>query len=365
MKQQSSNIIKDYYNYTDRFLSNIVKYYDVTKPMQIEFQPGLHCDLYRCPHCYGDGQKQMPNIIYLDSYIKIIDELKHLDPKPLIQFAGINTEPTTHPDFVEIIKAVKESGFICGVHTKGYRLNSKLIDALTNDCNNIESFVTISLDASNSKDYVDVHNIAQKKKDKFKNISDDYFGIVINNIKNLHKIREKKQSKLKINIAYLLFEQNKTTDDIDEVVDLLEDYSDVIRFSIPQIRNDGIIMDNYLTNDKSELLERLNNKYINNKKIKILIQSDMMSHKTTFKKCNAQKFQAVVDKSGNVFPCPQVPLKNYKWLTYGNVNQSSFLEILTSMERRKLFDADVDTELKCRICDRKDESININLEKIS
>jgi len=364
MKMQSSNTIKDYYNYTNRFLSNMVQYYDVTRPMQIEFQPGLHCDLYRCPHCYGDGQKQMPNIIYLDYYIQIMDELKHLDPKPLLQFAGINSEPTTHPDFVEIIRAAKERGFICGVHTKGYRLNSKLIDALTNDCNNIESFITLSLDASNTKDYVDVHNIAQKKKDKFKNTSNDYFGIVINNIKKLHKMREEKQSKLKINIAYLLFDQNKSFSDIKEIIDLLGDYSDVIRFSIPQIRNDGIIMDNYLRNDRSELLDRLNKKYINNKKIKILTQTDMMSHKTTFKRCNAQKFQAVVDKSGNVFPCPQVPLKNYKWLIYGNVKKTPFLKILNSIERRKLFDADVDTELKCRICDRKDESININLENI-
>ena len=51
----------------------------------------------------------------------------------------------------------------------------------------------------------------------------------------------------------------------------------------------------------------------------------MISHKTTFKKCYAQMFEAVVDKSGNVFPCPQVPLKNYEWLAYGNVKEKPFL----------------------------------------
>ena len=80
--------------------------------------------------------------------------------------------------------------------------------------------------------------------------------------------------------------------------------------------------------DKEEIKEKLNQKYSNNPKIRILTQTHMISHKTTFKKCYAQMFEAVVDKSGNVFPCPQVPLKNYEWLAYGNVKDKPFLDIL-------------------------------------
>jgi len=360
----------DYYDYIGDFYSRLdsqnmtLENYDLLKPLQVELQPGLHCDLYRCPYCYGEGQKQMPSYIRAETYIKILDELKNSEAKPLIQFAGINSEPTTHPDIVELVSAVKKRGFIFGMHTKGYRMNEDLRDAFTRDYHDVESFVTLSIDASNSRDYVKIHNLNSKQKDKFGNTSAEYFDKVKNNIRKLYELREKRGSKLRINIAYLLFEQNKIEEHLERVFELFENYCDVLRFSIPQTRNDGMVLDNYLGKDRKSFIERLNEKFSSNPKVRVLTHTHMISHKTTFKKCYAQKFIATVDKAGNVFPCPQVPLKNYEWLIYGNVKETSFLDILNSTNRKKMMDWDVDKDMKCRICDRKDEAINIELNKI-
>jgi radical SAM protein with 4Fe4S-binding SPASM domain len=78
-----------------------------------------------------------------------------------------------------------------------------------------------------------------------------------------------------------------------------------------------------------------------------------------------QRFQAVIDKSGNVFPCPQVAVTPYRNLCYGNIRERRLSELLVAEERRRLFEMDIDTEMKCRICDRKDESLNVALHNLS
>ena len=104
-------------------------------------------------------------LVKAETYIKVFDEINGI--VPLIQLSGIKTEPTTHPDIVDIVRGIKEREFICGLHTKGYRLNSELRDVLTDDKHDLETYVNISLDCSNSKDYTEIHDIAKNKKDKF------------------------------------------------------------------------------------------------------------------------------------------------------------------------------------------------------
>ena len=74
-------------------------------------------------------------------------------------------------------------------------MNGDLRDAFTDDYNDVESFVTFSLDASNIKDYTKIHDIAPKKKDKLGNISSQYFdfeaAIVFNAISDFPPIIDK------------------------------------------------------------------------------------------------------------------------------------------------------------------------------
>lgn len=333
---------------------------NINQVSQVEFQPGSHCDLYRCPHCYGHGQAQMDGHLELEQYKRVLDEIQGY--VPLIQISGVATEPLTHPQIIEIIRAAKERGFHCGLHTKGYRLTPELIDLLTDDVLDRESFITISVDAAESKDYIKVHHIDTCQTDIFRHNAENYFEIVLKNIKDLYTMRQAKGSNLRINIAHLLFKQNSSLNQLDRFIELFGQYCDVIRFSLSQKTNYGKTP-NSISEEERTVIKKLKSKYRNNPKVSILSMTDV-GHNTFFKKCYAQRFQAVVDKAGNVFPCPQTALKDYEWLAYGNIKNDSLKNILFSETRTKLFDADVDSVMRCRICDRKDEDINITIDRL-
>jgi len=332
---------------------------NINQVSQVEFQPGSHCDLYRCPYCYGHGQAQRDGNLELEQYKKVLDEIHGY--VPLIEISGVATEPLTHPQIIEIIRAAKEREFHCGLHTKGYRLTPELIDLLTDDVLDREPFITVSVDAAASKDYIKVHDIDTCRTDIFRHNAENYFEIVLKNIMDLYSMRQAKRSKLRINIAHLLFTQNSSLNKLDRFIELFGQYCDVIRFSLPQKTNNGKAPD-FILKERS-VIKKLKSKYRNNQKVRILSTTDA-GHNTFFKKCYAQSFQAVVDRAGNVFPCPQTALKDYEWLAYGNIKNDSLKNILFSEARTKLFDANVDSVMKCRICDRKDEDINITIDRL-
>ncbi len=326
---------------------------------QVEFQPGFHCDLYRCPHCYGNGQNLMDGDLELRHYISVLDEIK--EQVPLIQISGVKTEPLTNPITSDIIQEIKNRNFGCGLHTKGYRLNSDIIDLLTDDVEDRESFITVSIDANESDEYIKLHDIDTSRKDALGIKAENYFQIVANNIEKLWMVRESKNSKLRINIALLILDGNHSIDKLNTFIDLFQKYTDVIRFSIPQNTNTG--SEPYLSSNRRQLIKTLRQNYGDDRKIKILTATDS-DHNTYFAKCYAQLFQAVIDKAGNVFPCPQTAVKEYRNLIYGNIKNSSFSEIIFSRQREAIKESEVDKELECRICDRKDEEINIVMEQL-
>ena len=60
---------RDHFNYSEELLRRLVSFHDITKPFQLEIQPGVHCDLYKCPHCYGLTQGQMRGLVKAETYI--------------------------------------------------------------------------------------------------------------------------------------------------------------------------------------------------------------------------------------------------------------------------------------------------------
>ena len=96
----------------------------------------------------------------------------------------------------------------------------------------------------------------------------------------------------------------------------------------------------------------------------IILKFDYSEHDKSFNTCWSQRFNITIDKAGNVFPCPQVALSNYNHISYGNIREKNIWEIWNSRKRQSILNMKVDEEMKCRVCDRKDENINIELEKI-
>ncbi len=350
----------DVFNYGDHFFVKLVQMHDPGRPLQVEFHPGIHCDLYRCPHCYGHGQKRTAGPLLTASDVaRVLDDLDDIDP--LIQMSGVATEPLTHPEAAAMIREIRGRDFRLGLHTKGYRLDEACALALTEGQS--ECFVTVSLDASNNRDYVRLHDIPADRRDgAFRTLGETYFDTVKRNMRRLHRLRVCKRSPLKLRAGFLLFADNSGEDSLNEAVDEFSQYCDLVRFSIPQDRNDGKRLA-HVPVARRALLDRLTRRFAGHPKVRILDETHNPSRSPCFDRCSAQRFQVVIDKCGYVYPCPQVSLASYSWLSFGNVKTVSLAELLSAPTRRALFDMDVDGKLRCqRICDRKDDAINAELE---
>ena len=335
------------YNYVADLFHRLIKNTDF--PMQVELHPGSECGGMHCRYCYGKGQKLNNSLLTIKDYVNLLTDIE--GKTNLIDISGIASDPLSYPDIHELIELIKEKRFNYGIHTKGYLLNNNLSRLLHNGTTE-GNFITLSIDSANPQTYNRLHGIHENKY---------AFEKVLDKIKFLKQEKENKNSKLRINIGYLLFQENSSCEEIEKFIEIFKPLVDVLRFSIPQVPNIanpiGYIKDKDIKT-KLQMLKKYERENI------ILLKFDYSEHDKSFNTCWSQRFNITIDKAGNVFPCPQVAVSNYNHISYGNIREHTIWEIWNSKRRQNILNMDVDQEMKCRVCDRKDENINIELEKI-
>lgn len=99
-----------------------------THLMNITVEITSTCNL-KCCHCYVDDRlaQQQQRHLSLDDIKCIINQVKELNTITVTLTGG---EPMAHPNFAEIIKFIKESGFIAFLKTNGTLINSSNIDII-------------------------------------------------------------------------------------------------------------------------------------------------------------------------------------------------------------------------------------------
>ena len=339
------------YNYFDDFIKKLI--ICNAAPIQVELQPGVGCGGYNCKFCYGYGQELAKGSeLTQEDYFRLLDDIKKT--VKFITLAGIKSDPLNNPHAYDIIQRIKENGFRLGIHTKGLLLNQN-ISNLLNANTAFGDFITFSIDASDSAVYNDLHGLPPKA---------NFFAKVHENIKHLYERKKLTKSDLNVNVSYLFFKKNSLKEQIGKFVEMFGDISDAIRFSMPQIPNKAGKKPNYYLSSSKEMqktVASLQKKYPH-KKIFFLDFADD-AHETDFKYCYAQRFLAVIDHCGYVYPCPQITTMPFNQITYGNIKNKGFWEIWNSDNRKKIIETEVD-KLACRICDRKDETLNIKLNEL-
>jgi radical SAM protein with 4Fe4S-binding SPASM domain len=347
----------DVFDFPSHFFHRLAQAHDPAAPIQIEIQPGLHCDLYKCPHCYGFGQRSMAGepltVAEIDRALADV-----LIARPTVILSGVTTEPLTYPAAAELIRAIRGHRLPLGLYTKGRRLDESVRLALVEPGE--ETFITVSIDSVGHKDYLARHGVSPDSYDQLGATGNDYFDLVLDNLAQLKKERDACGSSAQIRGAFLLFE-NASVETVNRAVDLVGPHVDLLRFAFPQVRNDGK-MPGALPAARSELLKKLAKAFEGEPKVKILISHSDPERASSFHRCWAQRFQVTIDKAGNVFPCSEVAVQPYRHLTYGNIRKQPLSDLLRSDTRRALFDLDIDRDMRCRVCNRRDEAINLTLE---
>jgi radical SAM protein with 4Fe4S-binding SPASM domain len=342
------------FDYADHFLYQLVRRHDPGQPMQIELHPGLHCDRYQCPHCFGHGQRPLAGqVLGAEEIAGALDEMAQCNP--LIIMSGVTTEPLTHPQAAAVIDAIRSRNLRLGLYTKGLRFDAACTEALLQG--DAECFVTFSLDAFNSADYQALHAIRPGGAGRGEGTpGEGYFDRVCANIRALYAAKQRRGHHTQVRIAILLFRENITADLESDLLPLT-DMADLVRIAVAQDRNDGARVQN-LPHDREIVLNRLAARFAGHRKIRVLADTAVPVRDTSFTRCHTQRFQVTIDKSGNLYPCPQVAVAPYRQLAYGNLRNGGLANLLRSPERRRLFEQDVTTAMRCRICDRKDEAVN-------
>ena len=339
------------FDYKPHFFWRLLMAHNPAQIMQLELHPGPHCDLYFCTYCFGHGQR--PNrghLLSVFEYEQIAKTLGEL--RPTIIISGVATEPLTHPDPSGIISAFRRRAYPLGLYTKGHRMDEAVRDALVDGTG--ECFVTVSIDAADAEEYDHVHNIATSAGKVSKR---PHFDTVLENLSALARLKKRHKTDLKLRASFLVFRSLARSGRLANAIRQVEDHVDIIRIAIAQDRNDGT-RSQFLPGNRQALLERLSSEFATHPKVVVLRDTYQPHRSDRFNRCVAQRIQATIDKSGNVFPCPQVALAPYKHLIMGSVRETPLPGILISQRRLSMFDCDVDSELRCRICDRKDEAIN-------
>ena len=348
------------FDYANHFVTQLTKLHDPARPMQIELHPGLHCDRYQCPHCFGHGQRPLAGrTLTADEIDSALAEVVHCDP--LIVMSGVTTEPLTHPEAARIVHAIRSRNLRLGLYTKGLRFDAKCIDALLQG--EAECFITFSLDAFNAADYQTLHSIKSGGAGRGEGTAgEDYFERVCGNIRALYAEKRRRGHHTQVRIALLLFRET-IDDNLERNIEPLTEMADLVRVAVAQDRNDGSRVAN-LPEDREALLAKLAARLRHNPKVHVLTDTAAPTRDATFRRCHTQKFQVTIDKTGNLYPCPQVAVSPYAHLVYGNLRSGSLTSLLRSSKRRELSEQDVTKDMRCRICDRKDEAINRLLDRM-
>ncbi|RLF15097.1 MAG: radical SAM/SPASM domain-containing protein [Thermoprotei archaeon] len=103
------------------------------------------CNL-KCKHCYQRAEKPLPDELTLEEKLRIVDEL---DKAGVAAVALSGGEPTIHPHFLQIVKALSEREIYVAVATNGWKFAD--YDFLRRAKEAGLRYVEVSVDSANPK----------------------------------------------------------------------------------------------------------------------------------------------------------------------------------------------------------------------
>jgi radical SAM protein with 4Fe4S-binding SPASM domain len=248
---------------------------------------------------------------------EIITELGDLGIKG-IMYAG-EGEPFLHDDMADIVVHTKTCGIDVGITTNGVLMTPEISEKILD----VTEWIKVSCNAGSKETYSKIHRA--KKSD---------FNRVIDNLKEVVKIKRSKNDSCTLGIQTLLLPEN--ADEIEPLAVLTKgmglDYLVVKPYSQhPQSQTEtykNIRYEKYL--DLAKNLEKLNTSDFS-----VIFRLNTMKKwdekKKTYKRCLALPFWSYLDACGNVWGC-SVFIRDERFL-YGSIYEKSFGQVWENKKR--------------------------------
>jgi len=247
-------------------------------PIYIEIGLFAGCN-QRCIFCAFDFLKYKPYVLNEEALKKFILEATKRGVKS-IMYAG-EGEPLLHKDAVDIIVFTKKAGIDVSVTTNGVIFDKEMAKKSLGYL----SWFRVSLNAATRENYSIIHNTAKED-----------FNIVINNLKNAVKVRDKNRYSCTIGVQFLLIPQNYK-----EVAILAE-------------------LKRYKKNNFQIIFRRHG--------------IEKLEEERPYKLCLGLPFITYMAATGDIYPCSLFLGK--KDFIFGNICQESFKNIWEGKRRKRI-----------------------------
>lgn len=272
------------------------------------------CNL-KCKYCYVEGRViDNKNVLKLDEYKQIIDEILEFSPQCVFHITG--GEPLLNPDWKEITSYIKQKGGRTWLMSNGTFFSEKNIQDIAKLFDN----VSISIDGSSAK----IHNMTRGN--------------------NYHKIEQAIQLMDKYGVNYRL-SMTVCKTNIHDVETMADKYGSKLIFQplFPVLE------------DTTDELAINGNEYYNALNIAngVVVMSDykMMLKKSKINKCYKCAMgdgEISISSNGNVYPCQLLHDEKY---CGGNVRDSGIIQIYNNSKKLAYCkDLTVDKIKICKEC---------------
>lgn len=306
-------------------------------PIELEIGLTNACN-HRCIFCAVDYTGYQP--VKLDAEV-LLKNLEELAPKGLksIIYAG-EGEPLIHKDAPEIINKTKSFGIDAAMSTNGVLLTPEI----SRECLRSLTWVRFS-----------TAGITEATYDKIQRGKPGDLSKVLANMEAAVKVKKEQNLRTTLGVQLLLLPDNRN-----EIVQMGKelkrigvDYFTIKPFSQhPQSQQ-------ILQVDYSEMLDLEREvKELENDDYKVFFRAHSMKKlecKRCYEHCWALPFMVYMDAKGNLWPC--IVFMGKDELKYGNINETSFIEIWEGEHRKEILNyfMNMDLEKNCRELCRLDE----------
>ena len=228
------------------------------------------------------------------------------------------SEPTLHPNFIEIVQSAKKSGLEIAVSTHGQFFKKEKIEQTLPYL----TWMRFSIDAATPETYSKVHGTHPSS-----------FQYVLENIK--YAVNFKKKNNLPVTIGTQAVVVRENLDEIERLAQLMEEVGvDNLQVKPYSYHPCSSLPDLSIDLSDSDLKERLK-KYEH-----VIYREEAMGHnqKKIYDKCYSLPFYCLIDARGNVMPCNM--FYNDPSFIYGNLydTNGSFSKIWESEKRKAILD---------------------------
>lgn len=348
-----------YFNSVDELIEQIKN--KTVIPYQVELQPGRlkgkSLCWMSCSYCYGASSENKGERLTKERYLEIIDELCEGNRKiKKIIFAGYATDPLNCEYIDDLIERAVEHNVVIGIHTKLLKISDRLVDILSSDKLNSESYITVSVDAGDDLSYNLSHGLPKTVK---------VYQKVLNNIKKLTD----KAVNLDISSNYLITKENHKIDLIESgIKNLINVGIHSIRFSFPQIprgqENPFGVIDIYTDIKVIEDEIRMLLKKFNNTKtdLSFISYEDGEENKRRTLPCLARFIYPAVSFEGTLSHCSQSAAPQFDNMMLGKLQNTNFWDAFYDYDPKDFLSMlnkqhEKMNKNDCR-CDRKEHKVN-------